>query len=75
MSEHDVIIAAKGYSLVATELVERDMSCISRYLSVTTANNDGRSLLEIDFLKLGQAPPSLRKDSLCGFASELAKYL
>jgi len=52
MQEHDVIIGATHYSLVTTEVVKRAVSGGSRFLSLPMATNDGRSLLEYDFLTM-----------------------
>ena len=52
MHEHQVIIGATHYSLVTTEVVKRAVHGGSRFLSLPMATNDGRSLLEYDFLTM-----------------------
>ena len=52
MQEHDVIIGATHYSLITTEIVKRAVRSGSHYLSLPMATNDGRSLLEYDFLTM-----------------------
>ncbi|MCL2006501.1 MAG: hypothetical protein FWG77_00300 [Treponema sp.] len=52
MLEHRIIIGATHYSLVTTEIVKRAVRNGSHYLSLPMATNDGRSLLEYEFLKM-----------------------
>jgi len=52
MPERDVIIGATHYSLITTEVVKRAVRSGIRFLSLPMATNDGRSLLEYDFITM-----------------------
>jgi len=52
MLEQDVIIGATHYSLITTEVVKRAVKHGTRFLSLPMSTNDGRSLLEYDFLTM-----------------------
>jgi len=52
MHEHDVIIGATHYSLVTTEVVKSAVRSGSKFLSLPMATNDGRSILEYEFLTM-----------------------
>ena len=52
MRTHQVIIGATHYSLVTTEIVKQAVQEGSRFLSLPMATNDGRSLLEYDFMTM-----------------------
>lgn len=49
---YDVILGATMHSLVTTKAVKRAMERGSRFLSLPLSTNDGRSLLEYDFLMM-----------------------
>jgi leucyl aminopeptidase (aminopeptidase T) len=55
MHKHDVIFGATHISLVTTEIVKRAVHDGSRFLSLPMATNNGRSLLEHDFLTMDTA--------------------
>ena len=52
LCNYQVIIGATHYSLVTTEMVKKAVKEGSRFLSLPLAANDGRSLLEYDFLTM-----------------------
>ena len=49
---YDVIIGANEYSLITTQAVKYAISQGKRFLSLPLSTNDGRSMLEYDFLKM-----------------------
>ena len=52
MPEYNVIIGATHYSLVTTEVVKRAVRSGTRFLSLPMSTNDGRSILEYNFLTM-----------------------
>lgn len=52
IQQNDVIFGATHYSLVTTEAVKMAVKGGSRFLSLPLATNDGRSLLEYDFMTM-----------------------
>ena len=64
MHTHQVIIGATHYSLVTTEVVKKAVHGGSRFLSLPMATNDGRSLLEYDFLTMDTGKARLKAEML-----------
>ena len=70
MQKHHVIFGATHYSLVTTEIVKRAVHGGSRFLSLPMATNDGRSLLEYDFLIMDPAIVRFKAKMLLKYINE-----
>jgi len=70
MQNHDVIIGATHYSLVTTEVVKRAVRGGSRFLSLPMSTNDGRSILEFDFLTMDTAKARFMAKMLLKYINE-----
>ena len=70
MQKHHVIFGATHYSLITTEIVKRAVHGGSRFLSLPMATNDGRSLLEYDFLMMDTAITRVTASVLLKFINE-----
>jgi len=68
ISSYDVIVGATYHSIVTTELVQQAVKGGASFLSLPLATNDGRSLLEYDFLQMDTAKSRF-------IAKELLKYI
>lgn len=60
----DVILGATMHSLVTTKAVKRAIERGSRFLSLPLSTNDGRSLLEYDFLQMNPKESKRMADKL-----------
>ena len=70
MNQHEVIIGATHYSLVTTAVVKRAVHGGSRYLSLPMATNDGRSLLEYDFITMDTGKARIKAEMLLKYINE-----
>ncbi|MCD7950104.1 MAG: peptidase [Erysipelotrichaceae bacterium] len=58
MAEADAIVGATNYSFITTDAVYYALSRGAQFLSMPMSTNDGRSLLEQEFLKMSPAEAS-----------------
>ena len=65
---YDVVLGATTHSLVTTKAVKRAIGRGSRFLSLPLSTNNGRSMLEYDFLRMDTKESKLMGD-------ELVRYL
>ena len=70
MNEHQVIIGATHYSLITTEVVKRAVHGGARFLSLPMATNDGRSLLEYDFLTMDTGKTRVKAEMLLKYIND-----
>lgn len=70
---YDVILGATTHSLVTTRAVKRAIGRGSRFLSLPLSTNDGRSMLEYDFLLMDLHESKRMGDYLTSVLNDAAK--